>query len=332
MLPPRGRALRRLLMVRLALVLLATFFPGARPVQYGLTPSDDEMPPPPPVVAVWDRGVDSRRRCSGVFVTPELVLTAASCVLSAPPSTLMEDVACAYGAEGCPLVEPGTLSVLSAAELPDQVHVAEVLDIELRYSDPRSMPRVCEGSSACGEGWDIAALRVRQLCPERRCIHPLPLSMREVSAGDTVRLVGAGVDGAAWSASGSGPALRYHDAPLGSTRSGQLLVLDPAGAHAAIGGPMGCAGDAGAPLLRYEPELEQHTTAEDALTVALASQQPGEFEEGGAGAAGVEQAVGAMRARGGWAVVGIHGRVADGACDANRKIENGEETPQHRGL
>jgi hypothetical protein len=215
------------------------------------------------VVAVWGKqGTPAASiRCSGVFVAPEVVLTAAACVLSGDPSSILEQAACARGAADCPTLPPDTLEVLKAADsLEDWEPTAEVLGYEFRYSVPRVMAQVCTGGALCGDGWDIAALRVRQLCPRQRCIPPLPLSLGTLQAGETLRLVGVGADVGAGSF-----ALRYHDGALASVSANQSLRLTATqGAlTAGEGGPAGCEGDAGAPVLRFEASLE-NTTAHGA--------------------------------------------------------------------
>ena len=69
-------------------------------------------------------------------------------------------------------------------------------------SKPCCLPQVCTGGAVCGEGWDIAALRVRQICPRDRCVSPLPLSMGILEAGERLRFVGAGMNPAAPTADG----------------------------------------------------------------------------------------------------------------------------------
>ena len=128
------------------------------------------------VVALWGKAgtAASEVRCSGVFIAPEVVLTAASCLLAEKPATLVEHAACAAGASSCPTLPADAFEVLSAAKLPEEQElIAVVLAFEFRYSVPQEMPQVCTGGSICGEGWDVAALRVEQLCPRsaafRRC-------------------------------------------------------------------------------------------------------------------------------------------------------------------
>ena len=153
--------------------LLLSLLPDlASPVLSGI-PVPDSDPAHHAVIAVWGKPGTAAAdvRCTGVFIAPEVVLTAASCVLAAEPATLLQHAACAHGGAGCPTLPADTLEVLAANELPEKREpTAEVLSYEFRYSVPTSMPQVCTGGAVCGEGWDIAALRVRQLCPRQRCI------------------------------------------------------------------------------------------------------------------------------------------------------------------
>ena len=218
------------------------------------------------VVGVWGKQgtVANATRCTGTFISPEVVLTAASCVLQGTPTGLFQHAACAHGAVSCPTVPADTLEIIAANRLPDtHERTAEVLSYEFRYSVPSLMPQVCTGGSACGEGWDIAALRVRQLCPRQRCIPPLPLSLGSLQAGETLRIVGAGIDPAAATLEEARHALRYQDGPLDRVRANQTLTIGAFARAALFGepGPSACPGDDGAPIFRYEPTLDLTTGA-----------------------------------------------------------------------
>lgn len=259
------------------------WIPPAFAVQHGMPlPTDD--PSASAVVAVWGKpGTTAEHvRCSGVFIAPEVVLTAAACVLAERPATPLVHMACAHGDKaGCRTLPPSLLEVVAASDLPDEREAtAEVLALEFRYSVPSEMPQVCSGGAVCGEGWDIAALRVRQLCPRQRCVPPLPLSLGSLEGGEMLRLVGTGVDPGAPSSELAGHALRYQDGALAAIRANQSLVLanaagdgvpalgaadgssgDSASARVGSGASVSwaCHGDDGAPLLRYEATLEPTT-------------------------------------------------------------------------
>ena len=227
-----------------------------------------------------------------------------------------------------------TLQALDASQLPAvQETIADVLDYEFRYSEPSVMAQVCTGGAVCGNGWDIAVLRVRQLCPRQRCVPPLPLSLGTLQAGDSLRLMGVG-SGAPSApsprpADDAGYALRYHDGTLAAVHANQSLTLTASASAAALGepGPVACVGDAGAPVLRYESSLENTTElgavadiyGDDTkgsvgfMTRTDGSSGEGEqYVEGGrpTGSAGLR-----LLSRGGWAVVGVHSAVgADATC------------------
>ena len=57
----------------------------------------DDPDTPHAVVAIWGTpgSEASHVRCTGVFVAPEVVLTAASCVLSGTPTGMVQHSACA---------------------------------------------------------------------------------------------------------------------------------------------------------------------------------------------------------------------------------------------
>ena len=103
------------------------------------------------VVAVWGRDGSEAdgMRCTGAFITPEVVLTAASCLLRATPTGLFEHAACAHGGTGCPVVSPDALEILAAHDLDERNPSARVLSFEFRYSVPKLMPQVrCHGPHA----------------------------------------------------------------------------------------------------------------------------------------------------------------------------------------
>ncbi len=184
----RSLAVRSLLLAHLVLFANSIF-------QGSVLRADPDLPSA--VVAIWSEGgADGAPhvRCTGVFVAPEVVLTAASCVLRGTPTGMVQHAACAHGARECPTLEPTSLKVLEAASLPERAVVADVIALEFRYSDPATMPQVCTGGAVCGRGWDIAALRVVQRCREQRCVVPLPLAHRAPVEGEPARIVGAGVD------------------------------------------------------------------------------------------------------------------------------------------
>ena len=227
-------------------------------VQDGLSVANEDMMPSG-VVALWGKAdtAASAVRCTGVFIAPEAVLTAATCLLAGMPSSLLQHAACAHGATGCPMLPGHAFQALDALQLPSvQEVVADVIDYEFRYSDPSTMAQVCTGGAVCGDGWDIAVLRVRQLCPRQRCVPPLPLSLGTLQMGDPLRLMGVGA--AAPSAPSPRPlddagyALRYHDGAVASVHANQSLTLTASASAAALGqaGPVACVGDAGAPVLR----------------------------------------------------------------------------------
>ena len=302
---------------------------GVRPILQGLPVAEEELQSA--VVALWGREstAAAARRCSGVFITPEVVLTAASCVISREPSTILEDAACAHGTADCPTLAPNDFEVLVSSALPERLQAAEVQAIEFRYSVPSLMPQVCAGA-VCGDGWDIAALRVKQRCPRQRCVSPLPLSLTRVVAGEAVRLVGAGVDPTAATPAAGAPALRYHDGLLASVRANQSLLLPRpvAGVGGGLsGGPTGCSGDSGAPLLRYEASLESTTGAG---AVERTPDDSGSYITGWNGA--VPEAANAVEwdagggggGGGGWAVVGIHTHATPGACSDEGALGGGD--------
>ena len=209
-------------------LLLLSAAPPAAPVLRGLPVTTGDGTDAA-VIALWGReGTEAAGlRCTGVFIAPEVVLTAAACVLRSAPTGLFEHVACAHGGADCPTLPAATLQILAARALPEErEETAEVLSIEFRYSVPSLMPQVCTGGAVCGEGWDIAALRVRQLCPRQRCVPPLPLSLGTLRSGETLRLVGAGVDPLAASSELGGHALRYEDGELEGVRANQTLTLE----------------------------------------------------------------------------------------------------------
>ena len=203
---------------------------------------------PSAVVAIWSDGSSGATpvRCTGVFVAPEVVLTAASCILRATPTGLVQHAACAHGARDCPTLAPAALKVLTAASLPERVVVADVTAIEFRYSDPAQMPQICTGGAVCGRGWNIAVLRVLQRCPEQRCTPPLAISTRGLVEGDAVRIVGAGVD-----ASGRW-ALRSRAAAISHVGELQVFLSHSEPQQRALPAPVACEGDTGSPLLVYE--------------------------------------------------------------------------------
>jgi len=222
----------------------------------GLPPGADSSAVAPAVVALWGRQGTAAAavRCTGVFVAPEVVLSAASCALAQQPTTVLQHAACASGkiAEdtstnashlGCPLHALADLEVLSAEALPNRLVVGEVLALEFRYSVPALMPLVCTGGAVCGDGWDVIAFRVRQSCPRQHCIPPLPLSFLSMAVGEPVRLVGAGRDPSSVAGAGggtdsstvfenSGYALRFHDGPLATIRANQSYLLPSTAAAA----------------------------------------------------------------------------------------------------
>jgi hypothetical protein len=207
---------------------------------------------PSAIVAIWSDGSSGAApvRCTGVFVAPEVVLTAASCILRATPTGLVQHAACAHGARDCPTLAPAAIKVLTAASLPERVVVADVTAIEFRYSDPSQMPQICTGGAVCGRGWNIAVLRVLQRCPEQRCTPPLAISTRGLVEGDAVRIVGAGVD-----ASGRW-ALRSRAAAI--SHVGELqVILSHSEPQRALPAPVACEGDTGAPLLVYEAGYDE---------------------------------------------------------------------------
>ena len=55
------------------------------------------------------------------------------------------------------------------------------------------MPEACTGGAGAmgGEGWDIALIRVTQLCPNQRCVPPLDLSTDALDEGAKLTLAGA---------------------------------------------------------------------------------------------------------------------------------------------
>ena len=183
------------------------------------------------VVAVWGRG-GKGPRCTGVFIAPEAVLTSCACVLSAEPEGTPLHAACANGAAECPTLPPSALELLAPGALPAREVVADVQAIEFRYSDPAAMPHVCSGGAVCGEGWDIAVLRVRQRCPQQRCVRPLRVSLAPPAAGAPVRLASV----APRAAPASGWRLRLVSLSVQTVVSHQALMLAPT-THAADGRP-----------------------------------------------------------------------------------------------
>ncbi len=97
------------------------------------------------------------------------------------------------------------------------------------------MPEACTGGAGatCGEGWDIALIRVTQLCPDQRCVTPLDLSTDALDEGATLTLAGAGLDpgwardpGGGWVArSEHGAALRLSTGVLRAVRSSQVSMV-----------------------------------------------------------------------------------------------------------
>ena len=200
------------------------------------------------VVALWGRPGSAAAgvRCTATFVAPEVVLSAASCVLSRAPSTVLEHAACAYGrhgdggaheAVGCPLFSVDDLELLSSSALPERLEVGRIVALDFRYSSPSQMPRVCASGGVCGNGWDVLALRVVQTCPRQRCVPPLPLATSSMLVvGEEVRLAGVGrVVGSSsllTSAFASGAAtadalyvLTARDVPVGAVGANQSVVL-----------------------------------------------------------------------------------------------------------
>ena len=206
---------------------------------------------PSAVVAIWSDGSSGATpvRCTGVFVAPEVVLTAASCILSATPTGLVQHAACAHGARDCPTLAPAALKVLKAASLPERAVVADVTAIEFRYSNPSQMPQICSGGAVCGRGGNIAVLRVQQRCPEQRCTPPLAIASRGLVEGDAVRIVGAGVDASGRWALRSRAAAISHVAELQVLLTHSEAPVSPAPVSPA---PVACEGDTGAPLLVYD--------------------------------------------------------------------------------
>ena len=124
--------------MRLTLLLAVTegLMQGVR-----LTPEGLEQPP---VVAVWGAlGTPAESiKCTGFFAAPNVVVTAATCILSTTPHGTVQHAACATGASECPTVPPTSLEVLSANALPERELVATVEAIAFRFSDPATMPEV----------------------------------------------------------------------------------------------------------------------------------------------------------------------------------------------
>lgn len=320
---------------RRALPILLALLQVVRPVRNGLPLSFDEASKSA-VVAIWGKvgSAAAAIRCSGVFIAPEVVLTAAACVVDGTPHSVLQHAACATGASDCPTLPAHSLEIIDAAQLPGQREtVADVVDYEFRYSVPSAMPQVCTGGSACGEGWDIAALRVRQRCLRQLCVQPLPLSLEALRVGEPLRLVGAGVDAAALTQQGSADShftLRFHDGTLEAIHNNQTLSLNATASAAKLGdsGPVACAGDAGAPLLKYFDSLENTSAYGANLDMYLESARgaadgvitaaDGSFSRNRIGS-GVDSAIGQTGqplVLGGWVVVGIHSRT-HGLCDTN---------------
>ena len=311
--------------------LLLSLLPDlASPVLSGI-PVPDSDPAHHAVIAVWGKSGTAAAdvRCTGVFIAPEVVLTAASCVLAAEPATLLQHAACAHGGAGCPTLPADTLEVLAANELPEKREpTAEVLSYEFRYSVPTSMPQVCTGGAVCGEGWDIAALRVRQLCPRQRCVPPLPLSLGTLRAGEPLRLIGSGMDPAAATPELASHMLRHTSGELSSVTANQTLSMRAPLVPMWVQqpqGPTACEGDAGAPVLRYEDHLRDTTgdgqsgemygeieaaAGGDIILDEYGNQRPRESPQlySSSGAL-LSEAGGYSSDAGCWAVVGIHTRI-----------------------
>ena len=152
------------------------------------------------------------------------------------------------------------------------------------------------------------------------------------SAGETLR----------WSALASirqraaaplvGHALREVAGELKAVQSNQSLSLQAGEMGRMVGdpGPTACNGDAGAPILRYEASLNETTglgsdaamygADEASANLAYITDVKGSFGHGGAigggGGGGYDDGSGRDMGSmgGGWAVVGVHSRVASASC------------------
>ena len=250
--PPRRRWAVRFCTVVCVLLRAASSLRVGGPLP---TEGDQALPA---IVAVWspriadDVGAPSSPvRCTGTFIAPEVVVTAASCLLSRQPQGLVEQTACAYGHTGCPLVSSTSIQLLDPSLLPTRERsLGSVVGISFRYSDPSRTPELCVDTSACGRyGWNLAVLRVVQSCePRLECIEPLPMAVAAVDPGARVRVVGAGISDPAQPASYQ---LRALTATVRSVDDGHLLRLqtDAARLNASVGAPpsVGAAPSVGAP-------------------------------------------------------------------------------------
>ena len=190
------------------------------------------------------------------------MLTAASCVLAAEPATLLQHAACAHGGAGCLTLPADTLEVLAANELPKARADGggALVRVSLLGADVDAAGLY--GGAVCGEGWDIAALRVRQLCPRQRCVPPLPLSLGTLRAGEPLRLIGSGMDPAAATPELASHMLRHTSGELSSVTANQTLSMRAPLVPMWVQQPQdptACEGDAGAPVLQYEDHLRDTT-------------------------------------------------------------------------
>lgn len=132
------------------------------------------------VVAVT---VDSKPKCTAVFIATHLALSIASCFLQPLPLSEASQASCMLGPCEGAMVVPERVRLISGPDARIGAVAARVKRIAVRFTVPWAIPACTP--SLCGEGWDIALLELDPSCDHGPlpCLPPLSVATAPAMIG-----------------------------------------------------------------------------------------------------------------------------------------------------